>query len=133
MRIGNVVQELIDEEHNGFIVVDKQKHTLGILSLQDIAAAAIPEEFKQHVGMAKAMFRKGFFHEVCHDLKDRTAAEVMRTTFISVTLHDNIMAIIADFLENDLYVVPVVDGKKLIGVVTRTEVKLALARGMGLI
>ncbi len=132
-KIGKALQHLLDQEHNGFIVVDKQKRVLGILSIQDIAAAAIPEEFRQNVGMAKAMYRKGYFHEACKELSHQLVKDVMRKKFISVTLTDNIMAIIADFLENDLYVVPVIEDKKLIGVVTRTEVKMALAKGMNLI
>lgn len=132
VKIGLVVKKLLDQEHNGFIVVDKEKHVLGVLSLQDIAAAAIPDEFRNNIGMAKAMYTRGFFHEMCKELKERTAADLMRKNFVSVKLTDNIMAVIADFLENDLYVVPVIKDKKLVGVVTRTEVKKALGEGMGL-
>ena len=40
------------------------------------------------------------------------------------------MAVTADFLKNDLYIVPVVEKGELLGVVTRSEIKKALAYGM---
>lgn len=49
---------------------------------------------------------------------------------MTVSLHDNIMAITADFLKNDLYLVPVLENGQLVGVVTRTEIKKALLYGM---
>jgi predicted transcriptional regulator len=54
----------------------------------------------------------------------------MRKEFVSVSLHDNIMAVTADFLKNDLYIVPVIDKGAIIGVVTRSEIKKALIYGM---
>lgn len=57
----------------------------------------------------------------------------MRRDFIQVSLEDNIMSITADFLKNDLYIVPVVEKGELIGIVTRSEIKKALAAAMEII
>ena len=127
------LKRMMDEQINAFIVVDANEHVVGILSLQDIAAATVPEEFQHNSGMAKAMYVQGFFHQICQNLKDRPISEVMRKKFITVDLQTNILAIMSDFLEHDLYVVPVMDGDKLLGVITRTEVKRALAKGMHLL
>jgi len=130
VSILEAVQTLLHDEVNALIIVNKHNNVTGVLSLQDIAAATVPRQFKKNVRMAAAMYKRGFFTEMCQQIKDQPVSKIMRTEFISVDLHDNIMSITADFLKNDLYVVPVIEGKKLMGVVTRTEIKKALLYGM---
>jgi predicted transcriptional regulator len=55
----------------------------------------------------------------------------MRKDFISVNLKANILTVLADFLQNDLYIIPVIEQDHLIGVLTRTEVRKAIASGIG--
>jgi CBS domain-containing protein len=124
------VELLIKERVNGLVVVDKDGRVKGIVSLQDIAAATIPRQFKQNIKMAAAMYKVGFFTEMCQQIKNKPVTAVMRKEFVSVTVKDNIMAVTADFLKNDLYIVPVIEEKKLIGIVTRSEIKKAIAYGM---
>jgi acetoin utilization protein AcuB len=124
------IDELMRDEVNALVVVNKKDKVVGILSLQDIAGATVPRQFRKNIRMAAAMYKRGFFTEMCQALKDKPITEVMRTDFIAVDLHDNIMAVTADFLKNDLYIVPVIEKGKLLGVVTRTEIKKALQYGM---
>lgn len=126
-----VMLELVKDEINGLIVVDGDT-VKGVISLQDIAAATVPKQFQNNIHMAAAMYRRGFFSENAQAIKDKPVTKIMRKSFVSVSLHDNIMAITADFLKNDLYIVPVIEKEKLIGIVTRTEIKKALAYGMRL-
>jgi len=128
--IKQAIDELMHDEVNALVVVDDKQKVLGILSLQDIAAATVPLQFRKNVRMAAAMYRRGFFTEMCQQLKDQLVSRVMRKEFISVGLDDNIMAVTADFLKNDLYIVPVLEKGKLLGVITRTEIKKALLYGM---
>ncbi len=121
---------LLREKVNALIVINSKKEVIGILSLQDIAAATVPRQFRKNVRMAAAMYKRGFFTEMCQQIKDLPVSKIMRKDFVSVDMDDNIMSITADFLKNDLYVVPVIEGKKLMGVVTRTEIKKALLYGM---
>lgn len=130
-RIESAVSRMLGHEYNGFIVVSGDK-VVGVLSLQDIAAATIPKEFQSNINLPLAMYKKGFFHERCRDVKQLQVKDVMRTSYTEVNLDTNILAVAADFLKNDLYIVPVFDGKKLVGIITRTEIKKALAKGMGL-
>lgn len=130
--IGEAVQSLLEDEVNGLIVVDDKGHVEGVLSLQDIAAATVPSQFRSNVQMASAMYKLGFFAEMCLQLKEKPVTSLMRTEYISVGLEDNIMAVTADFLKNDLYIVPVLEKGVLVGVITRTEIKKAIAEGMGL-
>lgn len=115
---------------NAVIVVNENKKVVGVLSLQDIAAATVPRQFKKNVRMAAAMYKKGFFTSMCQDLREKSVKTIMRKNFVSVTTQDNIMAVTADFLFNDLYVVPVIEKGELLGIVTRSEIKKALLYGM---
>jgi predicted transcriptional regulator len=130
--IGEAVTGILDSDHNGYIVIDTNNNVVGVLSLQDIAAATIPQEFKDNPSLPLAMYKKGFFQEQCRAIKDEKVKDVMRTNFIQVSMNTNILAVTADFLKNDLYIVPVIEEGKLVGIITRTEIKKALAKGMGL-
>lgn len=121
---------LVKNRINALIVLNAKDSVVGILSLQDIAAATIPGQFRKNVRMAAAMYRRGFFTEMCQALKDQLITSIMRKDFVSVRLTDNIMSVTADFLKNDLYVVPVIENNTLLGVVTRSEIKKALLYGM---
>lgn len=120
----------LEQKINGLIVVNDNKEVVGVLALQDIAAATVPRQFRHNIQMAAAMYRPGFFSENCAEIQDKKVSEIMRKHFTVTTLQDNIMAVTADFLKNDLYIVPVVEKGKLLGVVTRSEIKKALAYGM---
>lgn len=133
LMVKDAVEKLLKEEFNEFIVVSDSNKVVGILSLQDIAAATVPQEFRKNISMAAAMYRQGFFHEICNEIKNKNIKEIMRTEFVRVSLSDNIMTITADFLKNDLYIVPVIEKDKLIGVVTRSEIKNAIAKAMGIV
>lgn len=122
----------IKQKVNGLVVLNETEQVVGVLSVQDIAAATIPSQFRQNIAMAAAMYKKGFFHEMCAEIKDQPLTNFMRKNFEYVNLHDNIMTITAEFLKNDLYIVPVIEEGKLLGIVTRSEIKGALAYGMNL-
>lgn len=129
--VGEALALLANDEVNALLVTDLNDKVCGVLSIQDIAGATIPEQFRSNIRIATAMYRKGFFTQTCQELKSKPVSSIMRRTFVTVTLDDNIMAVTADFLKNDLYIVPVVDElEKVVGVVTRTEIKKALVYGM---
>lgn len=132
VKVPKVIEMMFEYNINGFIVVNGKKAVKGIVSLQDIAAATVPEQFKENLSMAMAMYRRGFFNEMTEKLKDKTAGDIMRKNFILVSPQTNIMAVMADFLKNDLYIVPVVVKGELVGVITRTEIRQALATSFGL-
>lgn len=131
--VKDAVWELLKDEINGAVVVDDKHKVIGIISLQDIAGATVPAEFRKNIAMAVAMYKKGFFQENCEAIANMPVTEVMRRDFLTVDLQTNIMAVTVDFLKNDLYIVPVIENGKLIGVVTRTEIKKAIAEKMGVL
>ncbi len=128
--IVSVVKRMEKDEVNGFVVIDDHKKVVGIISLQDIAGALVPKEFKDNPNMALAMYKEHFFHDLCHGLEQQPVKKIMRKKFLMANLETNILAVLADFLMGDLYIVPVVEKGKLIGIVTRSEIKAAIQTGM---
>jgi CBS domain-containing protein len=131
--IESAIRQMYGHEYNGFVVVDDKGKVVGVLSLQDIAAATVPKEFQSNISLPLAMYKRGFFQERCGEVKKQKVKEIMRRNYTEVTLDTNILAVSADFLKNDLYIVPVFGEGKLLGIITRTEIKKALARGMEII
>ncbi|MCA9370232.1 MAG: CBS domain-containing protein [Pseudomonadales bacterium] len=130
------VKETLDtflKKHvNGLVVVSHKnpKKVVGVVSLQDMAAAVLPQQFQDNNRIAMAMYKKGFFTNQCQELKSKKVSSIMRKDFTDVNLKDNIMAVMADFLENDLYIVPVIEKNKLIGIINRGQIRDALEYGM---
>lgn len=133
LTLKEALQMMVEKSFNALIVVDGYNHLRGVLSTQDIAAATIPSEMQYNVSLAQAMFKPGFFEEMCQKMGQRKVKEVMRTNYVTAHPDTNIMEVAADFLNHDLYIVPVLDEEgNLSGIVTRTEIKKALAQGMGI-
>lgn len=134
VELGTSIKEalrmLVKDEVNGLLIINSDKQLVGVLSLQDIAAAIIPFEMKEHLNLASSMYKTSFFSEQCDKIKHKKVEEIMRTNLIKVSPESNIMEIVADFLKNDLYIVPVYENEQLVGVITRTEIKKALADAM---
>ncbi len=130
MTLRDVAQKMVDEHHNAFVVVDTNGSVQGLVSVQDIAAAVVPPSFKSNEALAAAMFTPEFFTEEAKSVATKTVGDVMRTDFLSVTKDADVMTIIADFLHNDLYVVPVLEDGKLLGIFTRTELRSVLLNAM---
>lgn len=127
--IKEAMETLVKDDSNGLIVVDGEK-VVGVLAVQDIAGATLPKEFKDNVNLAHAMFKSGMFSEVCQELSQKKVKDIMRKDYLTVELDTNIFSVMSDFLVNDLYIVPVLKNNKLIGVITRNDIRNAIAQKM---
>jgi predicted transcriptional regulator len=128
--VKDAVELLVQKRFNGLIVTDGDGRVRGVLSVQDIAGAMVPKQFRENTALAGAMYHQGFFHEQVQKIAHFPVKRVMRRDFLTVTLQSNIMEVMADFLFKDLYIVPVVSGRQLVGMVTRSEIKKAIAAAM---
>jgi acetoin utilization protein AcuB len=128
--VHEALKKMHQEDCNSLCVLSESGHLEGIITLQDIAGAAVPPEFVENSNMSEAMYKQGFFTEQCRNLAAKPIRSVMRKEFITVTPETHIMTIMADFLNNDLYNVPVVEDDQLVGVMTRTDIRDALLKGM---
>lgn len=118
---------------NALVVVNNKDQVVGVLSSQDIAAATLPSEMQENISLTEAMYQEGFFEELCQQLGDKKVKDVMRKDYITVDPHTPILEILADFLHHDLYAVPVINDKQnTVGILTRTDIKKAVGRGMGI-
>jgi CBS domain-containing protein len=130
--VREALELMLANDHNSLAVTEPDNRLIGVLSLQDIAAATVPADMQERLSLAASMYKKEFFAEMCKEVGSRSVSEVMRTDFHTVSPASNIMEVAADFLEHDLYLVPVVENGVLVGVVSRSEIKRALALGMEL-
>lgn len=129
--IEDLIKKMVEKKCNGFVVVEDEK-PVGVISMQDIAAAVVPEEFVENPKIAKAMYKHGFFDERVLEIKNNPVSSVMRKEFQAIDITDNTLHILADFLQNDLYIVPIISEGKLVGIVTRSDVKKAFAKAMNI-
>jgi len=130
--IKEVVKMMVDSGHNAFVVVDDKQQVFGIITIQDIASSIIPEQFKNDNNMAEAMYKRGFFKQLCKKVGSESVEKYVRKDYKTASLNDNIMTIVANFLENGIYIVPIMNGTKLIGIVARKEIKTVLSKGLEL-
>lgn len=130
--IAEVVSSLTKHNISSIIVVDSEKKITGIVSISDIVNHIVPEEFKENAEVAEAMYKHNFFNEACEGVASKTARDIMRREFMIASPDAHVMSIAADFLKNDLYIVPIVEDSKLVGVMTRTEMISAIAKAMQL-
>lgn len=126
--ISEVISELTKHSISSAIVTDAKGKVSGIISITDIVKEIVPEEFKENAEVAEAMYKQYFFNEACKAVLDKKASDVMRREFMVAAPDSHIMTIAADFLKNDLYIVPIVENDKLVGVITRTEMIMAIAK-----
>ncbi len=135
IKPGKTIKDALIEMENRNVsalpVVNNSGNILGIISVQDIAAACVPEEFKDNPAISVAMEKPGFFTESCQMVGGKKVSEIMRKDFLKVTNKSTVMAVMTDFLNNDLYHVPVVDeNDKLIAIIGRNDIKKALLSRM---
>jgi len=130
ITIHEALSMMIKSHFNGVVVLNKNKKLAGLLLIQDIVSQIVPFEMTENVNLADAMYKPHFFQDNCKSIKNKKVKEIMRKEFYKITLETSVMAVAAEFLHTDLYVFPVMEGDEVIGIVTRSELKKALALGM---
>jgi CBS domain-containing protein len=101
-----VVQRFVAEDISGVVVVDEQQRVVGILTERDCIAAAV---------------RSGYFDE-----RRGGVAEFMSRDVETVGSDDRLMDVAERFVSSPYRRFPVVDGGKLVGVLSRRDVLRAL-------
>ena len=130
MTVHDALSLMIKKHFNGVVVLDKKGKLAGILLIQDIVSQIVPLEMTENVNLADAMYKEHFFQDNCEAIKNKKVKQIMREEIYKVTPETSVMAVAAEFLHTDLYVFPVMEDDKVIGIVTRSELKKALAMGM---
>lgn len=131
VSVRETLEVMLKHGVNSLVVVDDHK-VRGVITTEDIARAVVPDEFETNTGMADAMYKPHFFEELCVQLGERPISAIMRTDYLTVFPSSPVMTVAADFLKNNLYVVPVIESEKLVGIVTRTQILSAITHALRL-
>jgi predicted transcriptional regulator len=125
--VGDALEVLVKHKFNGILVFSRKERLVGIFCIQDLTRAIVPQEMQENINLASAMYKHNFFKEICEKVKKQKVKEVMRKDFFKLSLETHLMVVAAEFLTTDLYVFPVIEKNEVMGVVTRSELKKALA------
>jgi predicted transcriptional regulator len=117
---------------NSAIVVDDNEKIVGTISIYDISRDIIPPAILDNPSLGASLYRKGFFEELCKDVGDKKIKSLMRKDFAVVSPEAHILEVLALFIAKDLYFVPVMEDKKIVGILTRSNLKRAIALAMEL-
>lgn len=130
--IHDAVKYLLDKAFNGSLVFNNNGDIVGVISLQDVLSVIVPSEFAENLNLADALYQQESFNKFCQSAKNTKVKEIMEKNFFSVSPDTSVMKVAADLLKHNLYSVPipVMENGKVVGVITRSEIKNALARGM---
>lgn len=132
MTVKEALVAMHEGHSNGSVVLDDSGTIVGILTIQDLAGAVVPPEFSSDSKLAAALYREGYVEEQIQAIATRPIAQIMRREFVTVEVEDNLLAIMADFLQNDLYILPVLDKGVFVGVISRRDVKDMFITTLGL-
>lgn len=117
---------------NGAVVLDDKGSVIGILTIQDLAGAVVPPEYVDDSKMAAALYVEWYVEEQIKALADRPIDSIMRRNFVTVDADDNVLAVMVDFLQNDLYLLPVLEQGTFVWIISRRSVKDMFMRVLAL-
>lgn len=124
--LGDAIREMTDKKSNSVIVINQEQKPIGIVSSHLIIDEIVPAYLKQDDISAK-FDAEGVLDKYTNQKKDKKIKEVMVTDFPTLDLEDPMILAAAYSDEETRRIVPVVDAEgKLIGAITRTNIKKAL-------
>ncbi len=124
-----VVDRLVNAEQRRIVVVDAERHVLGIITDGDLLKRASATE---RAGLLQILTRRrGSGGGATIDLAKRTAGEVMTANPVIVTPETPLLDALRLLLQHKIKRAPVVDGEgRLVGLVGRGAILQALARDL---
>lgn len=128
-KLNKVVDLLVTTAERRVVVVDAQRHVLGIITDGDLLKRATTEE---RAGILQALGRRlPGSRPATLDLARRTAAEVMTAEPITVTAETPLLEALRLLLQHKIKRLPVVnDEARLVGLVGRGQILQALAQAL---
>lgn len=115
--LGTVVESLVTHERRRVVVIDEQRHVLGIITDGDLIERATQAE---RPGIVQTLLRQTPRQAESIHLRQRTAAEVMSSPVVTVTEDATLMDALRLLLAHHIKRLPVVDAQgRLVGLVGR--------------
>ncbi|QXE91435.1 CBS domain-containing protein [Geomonas subterranea] len=109
----------------GLIVVNERGGLAGILTPLSIITAIMD-------GAPEGKSDPGFFGSLCDRIKDLPISAIMEHQPISVTQDASVSDVARLFLTHRFQRVPVVDGKKVVGIIYRSRLLFAISQSLQL-
>lgn len=109
----------------GLIVIDERGELAGILSPLTIMKTLL--DSAQAAGRP-AVPDATFYEGLCHNIKDKLVEDVMDWQAISVTEDASLLDAADLFVKNRFQRIPVVKGKRVVGIIYRSRLLFAMAQ-----
>ena len=104
-------------------VVDNEDKLVGIMTESDFAGKEV--RIPHALGSIKQLFGQNFYfgdvEEIYKKAKTKKVSEVMSKNVKTVTLNSSLTDVIDFMINKNLKRLPVVDGNKLVGIITRKD------------
>lgn len=123
-RVKTAAGLLVTHGFTALPVVDADDHLLGMISEADLVRDRFPRD-PRHRMRADADDARG---DALPPTAAATVGEVMTRQVTTATPHTDVADVVTMMLAHGVRTVPVVDGERLVGVVTRRDLVRALAR-----
>lgn len=121
------IKVMMDYKTNGLVVIDRQKHVVGILSSWDIIQHVVPDYLEQDKHLASFEAGDVFTNRVA-EVKNDPVEKFMTKQVRTVTPDDLLIEVVTMLSQFHIRQMPVVDEEGCIcGYINRTDVKRAIA------
>ena len=130
----NTVKEaanlMLDKNISIIPVIDSDHKLLGVVTQSDFIGKKV--EVPHAIMGIKQIFGETFHSKNVEDVfaavRDKKLGDVMTTNLKTVNPEETLNHVLNVLINNDLKRIPVVDGDKLVGVITRRDIMKAFAR-----
>ncbi|MBI4135350.1 CBS domain-containing protein [Candidatus Uhrbacteria bacterium] len=121
MTCRDAAQVLLQHKISGAPVVDEKNKVVGVISEKDLFRAVFPNqsEFIENEG-AYLDFEK--LEQEAKGAGDKKVSEVMSARLITATPDTPVLKVGAQMIASGIHRIPVVDGEKLVGMVSRRDI-----------
>lgn len=120
---------MTEKDISALPIVDDNSNLVGIITESDFVGKAV--EIPHALANIKQLFGQNFsggnVEEICAKAKHKPLSEVMSTGIRTVTSDQTVTDVVNLMIEKDLKRIPVVEGKKLVGIVTRKDLMRAFS------
>jgi len=128
----DVLKTMIAEKTNSVLIIDEDKKLQGIINAGTVIARIVPD-YLEGDAVAAHFATEEIFAEEVKKSKDVPVTEFMNTKINTVGLNASIMEVAVFALSKKQIRIPVVDNEnKVVGLLTRTEIKQMIGYYMGI-
>ncbi len=122
------VEMMCESRLSGLPVVDQQGRLSGMVTEHDVIKALMPGYSEVISEEATRPDFNFLLESRAKEIRDRPVSSIMARNAVALSVSDSVIRAAATMLVKRIKVLPVVDGEKPIGIVTRIDLARALIR-----